>query len=165
MAETLKFLSIISFTVSGVCMAFAVFFWIFFKIPDVVGDLSGRNARKSIAKMRTANEKTGLKFYRESKTNAERGKLTEKILQEKPKRKNVNLEPIRPETGILATNKADKFESEETYILRSEETGLLMDGEAVTSPLNSRVYRQRMTSKKLKIIEEVMIVHTKEVIE
>lgn len=155
MAETLKVLSIIFFTVSGVCMTLAVFFWIFFKNQDVVSNLSGRIARKSIVKMRTANEKNGLKFYRESKTNAERRKFTEKILQETPKQKNVCLEQIRPEMGILVTNKTDKVESEETR--------LLMDGEVVTRPLNSRVYRQRMTSKKLKIIEEVIIVHTEDI--
>lgn len=163
MAETLEVLSIIFFTVSGVCMTLAVFFWIFFKNQDVVSNLSGRIARKSIAKMRTANEKNGLKFYRESKINAERRKFTEKILQEIPKQKNVSLEQIRPEMDILVTNKTDKVESEETYILKSEETRLLMDGEVVTRPLNSRVYRQRMTSKKLKIIEEVIIVHTEDI--
>ncbi len=167
MAETLQFLSIISFIVAGVCFLLAVFLWFFFKIPDVVGDLSGRNARKSIAKMRTTNEKTGLKFYRESKVNAERGKLTEKMVTEIPNRKKVNLEGNRPETGLLNTNKADRIESEETYILKSEETGLLMDGEVATSLLNSKVYRQecRTDNKKLKIIEEVMIIHTDEVIE
>ena len=70
MAQTLQTLSIISFAVAGVCLVLAVFFWFFFKIPIVIGDLSGRTARKSIAKMRAANEKSGAKSYKESKTNA-----------------------------------------------------------------------------------------------
>lgn len=76
MAETLQLLSIISFAVAAVCLVLAVFLWFFFRIPDVIGDLSGRTARKSIAKMRAANEKSGSKSYKESKANAERGKLT-----------------------------------------------------------------------------------------
>ena len=52
MAETLSMLSIISFIVAGVALAVAIFLWIFFKIPRVVGDLSGRNARKSVARVR-----------------------------------------------------------------------------------------------------------------
>ena len=51
MAETLSMLSIISFIVAGVALAVAIFLWIFFKIPRVIGDLSGRNARKSIARV------------------------------------------------------------------------------------------------------------------
>mgnify|MGYP000841362241 FL=1 len=76
MAQTLQTLSTVSFAVAGVCFAVAAFFWFFFKIPAVFGDLSGRNARKSIAKMRAANERSGVKSYKESKTNVERGKIT-----------------------------------------------------------------------------------------
>ena len=59
MAETLSMLSIISFIVAGVALAVAIFLWIFFKIPRVIGDLSGRNARKSIARVRASYEKSG----------------------------------------------------------------------------------------------------------
>ena len=38
MAETLSMLSIISFIVAGVALAVAIFLWIFFKIPRVIGD-------------------------------------------------------------------------------------------------------------------------------
>ena len=76
MAQTLQTLSVISFVIAGACLVLAVFFWLFFKIPTVIGDLSGRTAKKSIAKMRAANEKTGTKSYKESRINAERGKLT-----------------------------------------------------------------------------------------
>ena len=69
MADTLSTLSVISFAVAAVCLVLAVFLGVFFKIPTVISDLSGRTARKSIAKMRTANEKTGVKTYQASKTN------------------------------------------------------------------------------------------------
>lgn len=167
MAETLSTLSIISFAVAGVCLVLAVFFAFFFKIPTVIGDLSGRTARKSIAKMRAANEKTGSKTYKESKTNATRGKLTGNIpdsakLNKKESRRNSD----KPETGLLAENKADSIDSEETGILDSEATGLLIDAEA-TATLDTAVppAAKRTSGKALKIIEEVMLIHTDEVIQ
>lgn len=166
MAETLSTLSIISFAVAGVSFVLAVFFWFFFKIPTVIGDLSGRTARKSIAKMRAANEKTGVKTYKESKANAARGKLTGNIpdsakLNKKESRTNSD----KPETGLLAANKAGSINSEETGMLDSEATGLLIDEEA-TAALDTSTPPavKRIGGKALKLMEEVMLIHTDEVI-
>jgi len=164
MAQTLQTLSIISFAVAGVCLVLAIFFWVFFKIPTVIGDLSGRTARRSIAKMRVANEKTGAKSYKESKINAERGKLTGTIPDSGKKKKNIT-DDGKTETGLLSENKVDGYESEATGILESETTGLLIDEDA-TAPLKDIVHNQpaRTGGKKLKMIEEVMFIHTDEVI-
>lgn len=166
MAQTLQTLSIISFAVSGVCLVLVIFFWFFFKIPTVIGDLSGRTARKSVAKMRAANEKTGAKSYKESKTNAERGKLTGTIPDSvKLNKKNEVPDDDKPETGLLADNKADGLDSEEIRVLESETTGLLID-ENATAPLDVPSHNPivRTGGKKLEIIEEVILVHTEEVI-
>lgn len=174
MAQLLQTLSIISFAVAGVCLVLAAFFWFFFKIPNVIGDLSGRTARKSIAKMRAANEKTGVKSYKESKTNAERGKLTGTMPDSgKLKNKKAALSVDgQPETGLLADNKSEGLKSEATGvldeatgILGSETTGLLID-ENATAPLDTPAHKHpaRIGGKKLEMIEEVMFVHTDEVI-
>lgn len=174
MAETLSTLSTISFAVAGVSLALAIFFWFFFKIPTVIGDLSGRTARKSIAKMRAANEKTGAKSYKESKTNAARGKLTGTMPDsEKLSKKKILDDDQRPETGLLAENRADGVNTEETGILDeatgildSEATGLLVD-ENATEPLvtPTQTYSKRTGGMKLTMLEEVMLIHTNEVIE
>lgn len=166
MAETLSTLSIISFAIAGVCFVLAVFFWFFFKIPSVFGDLTGRTARKSIAKMRAANEKAGTKGYKESRTNAARGKLTGTIPDSgKAIKKSTTANKQNPETGILAENQADRPESETTGILESETTGLLVDEEA-TAPLDTpaQKHTKRTGGKKLTMIDEVMLIHTDEVI-
>ena len=172
MAQTLQTLSIISFAVAGVCLVLAIFFWFFFKIPTVIGDLSGRNARKSIAKMRAANEKTGVKAYKESKTNAERGKLTGTMPPDSGKLKKTVTNDGKPETGLLAENMAEGLESEATGvldeatgILEGETTGLLID-ENATAPLDAPVNKTpvRTGGKKLEMLDEVMLVHTDEVI-
>lgn len=169
MAQTLQLLSIISFAVAGVCFVLAVLFWFFFKIPTVIGDLSGRNARKSIARMRAANENTGVKSYKESKTNTARGKLTE-TMRGMSKETKVD---ENSETGLLFENKTDKptaemtktLGSETTAILDSQTTALLVD-ENATAPLNTEntVASMRPDGKKLEMIEEIMLVHTDEVI-
>lgn len=166
MAQTLQTLSIISFAVAGVCLVLAVFFWFFFKIPSVIGDLSGRTARRSIAKMRAANEKTGAKSYKESKTNADRGKLTGTMPDSGTlNKKNKAPDDDKPETGLLVDNKANGLDSEETGMLESETTGLLID-ENATAPLDTPAHQHpsRTGGKKLEMIEEVMFVHTDEVI-
>lgn len=165
MAETLQLLSIISFAVAAACFVLAIFLWFFFKIPDVIGDLSGRTARKSIARMRAENEKSGAKSYRESRTNAERGKLTGTMPGIR-KKKTVRLNDEQPETGLLNGNKAEEFESEATGLLESETTGLLVDDET-TAPLNKPEEKLKVRSggKRLEIIEEVILIHTEETIE
>lgn len=175
MAETLSTLSTISFAVAGVCLAIAIFLWFYFKIPTVIGDLSGRTARKSIAKMRAANEKTGAKTYKESRTNAARGKLTGTMPDsEKLLKKNVVDNDQRPETGLLAENRAEGIETEATGVLVDEATGIL-DAEATgllidenaTEPLitSTQSYTKRSGGMKMNMLEEVMLIHTNEVIE
>ena len=59
MAGLLNTFSIISFILAVLFFVLAVIFWFVFKIPNVIGDLSGRNVRKSIANMRQSNAKAG----------------------------------------------------------------------------------------------------------
>lgn len=79
MAETLSLWSAISFVIAGIGLGAAVFFWFFFKIPSVIGGLTGRTARKSIEKMRASDEKAGNKFYCENRMNKELGMPTEPL--------------------------------------------------------------------------------------
>lgn len=154
MAETLSTLSIISFVVAGVAFIIAVIFWFFFDILTVVGDLTGKAAKKNIVKMRVANEKSGAKMYKESRTNLERGKLTEAMHESKEWFQNIN---GKQETGLLVENRAETVNAGETSLLIDEEK---------TSSLERSVYvENRIGGKTLKIIEEIMIVHTDEVIE
>jgi len=169
MAETLSTLSIISFILSGVALALAIVLWFFFDIPTVIGDLTGRTARKTIAKMRAENEKSGVKKYKEGKVNLQRGKLTETMSGIKEKTDN---EEKRPDTGLLAENRAETTGIEDTVFLNEEasrplafeETSLLVDeNETVALDGNAQTVK-RVGGKMLTLIEEVMLIHTDEVI-
>ena len=180
--ELLSTLSTVAFVIAGVCLALAVFFWFFFKIPTVIGDLSGKNARKSIAKARANNEKNGNKSYKPSPINQERGKVTELIPDTKAENKKKKaaekskaiakqntVEKQGPaidnvshiaETGILFSNKTEGA-------LESQETGLLNEAEETTllAETSNAPVPQRPGGKALKMLDEIMYIHTDEVIQ
>lgn len=87
MAKTLTDLSTVFFIVAAVGLVLAVFLWVFFNIPKVIGDLSGKTAKRSVAKIRAANEQSGYKSYRPSEANVLRGKLTEPVPEEEKRKR------------------------------------------------------------------------------
>lgn len=180
-AEILSLISTISYVIAAVSFVLAIFFWFYFKIPSVIGDLSGRTARKSIARMRATNEKAGGQGYKPSATNVNRGTLTDTMQHSRklkadakkkeaskkaePKKKAA-AEDLMPETGLLVGNRAEAPAQQETAMLDSNEaTGLLVDTDA-TAPLVS-LYQQpakRTGGVKLTMLDDVMLIHTDEVI-
>lgn len=146
MAETLSVISTISYIAAGIFAAAAVVLWFVFKIHFVIGDLSGRNAKKSIERMRIHNEEAGRKTH-QSFGKASYGKVYE--------------------TGILDENKAEKREWKATGLLDDAEATRALDDGNLTGTLEG-VERQNMQYKEplveLTVIEEIMIIHTEEVI-
>lgn len=192
MAQTLSTVSLISFAAAGLFFVLAVFFLFFFNILTVIGDLTGYTARRSIAKTRTLNEKSGNKQYSSSKTNKERGKLTYQISEEnKPEKKAVGKAKKtgdskkelvfasmddRPDTGLLESNKSSdaisQQEREETSALNDGKAapgGSDSDGSAITELLTGSVpppaASRRGSGIKLTTLDELILVHTDEVID
>lgn len=142
MADLLQTLSVILFVAAAVCLLAAIFLWFFLKIPTVIGNLSGRTAKKTVEERRKANERSGHKSYRPSSTNAARGKLTATMPQQPQQKPDPN---ARPDTGVLLENKADSYTEDRTELLCAEapteqmgysgETAPL-DGSAETAPLD-----------------------------
>lgn len=151
MADILNTVSVIFFIAAGVFAVLAIALWFLFKIPIVIGDLSGRTAKKSIERMRLNNEKTGNKSYKTSKSNLERGKLTGTMEGMKQS------DEANAETGLLNENLARDFDDQATEILVEDET-MLLDGNAKTAPLDSA------NAITIKLIDSVKIIHTEEVI-
>lgn len=162
MAETLSMISIIAFAAAGICLMMAVIFFIRFKIPSVIGDLSGRNARRSIEQMRKFNEKSGNKSYKPSKTNAGRGKITETM--RKAEKRNHLQDDDHPETGLLAENIIKFPTYSETELLDNHEGTELLQDENETVKLNDNKI-ETDEGIPIQILDEVMIIHTDEVIQ
>lgn len=160
MAQTVFTISIVSFIAAGVFATLGVALWFLFKIPTVMGDLSGRNAKKSIERMRKNNEKTGNKTYKSSGTNVERGKLTGTM-----KGAGKGDGPGEDyETGLLNENGAKTYEGEDTGLLMDEDATGILDGGNQTEPLDmeEQDFQRRETSVEIRLIDEVMYVHTKD---
>ena len=163
-AGTYTLLSYIAYGAAGLMVALAVLFFFLFKIPEVIGDLSGRTARKNIAKIRSANERSGDKSFTPGRVNEDRGKLTKSMrLDETGAKGTVDLKSsqnttplagegaattdllndqggfIREETDALPgadeTTPLTQADAEETAPLReAEETAPLREAEE-TAPL------------------------------
>lgn len=119
---------------AGIMLAISVVLFFVLKIPHVVGDLTGANARKAIEKIRNQNENTGDKVYKSSHVNRERGKITDKI---SPSGRLIKT-PTGQMGGAMATEKIGTGQmppAEETTVLGSNETTVL--GSSETTVLNS----------------------------
>ena len=182
MAETFNLISIISFIVALIFTILAVVLWFAFKIPSVIGDLSGRTAKKSIENLHKHNDNPASIIYKPSSTNSSRSKLTDTMEQDK---KKPDSKETHYETGLLNDNKVEQYEGEETGILLDDEaTGMLSDDNVtellideeetgiLTDENSKEVFeddrkeedlRKRKDSK-LTMIDETIYIHTDEVI-
>jgi hypothetical protein len=108
--------------------------WIVFKIPFIIGDLSGKNAQRSIEQLRLNNERSGSKTYRPSAVNLARGKVTAPMLEEKNNQGN-NRNQI-PETGLIRDASGQKVvHAGETEPLHNQRNSSDFYGESATEPL------------------------------
>ncbi len=146
MTETLAYISMISYIGFGVFLVLTIILFFTLHIPTVIGDLSGRNARKSIEKMRKKNEKESrIENKKESNTNNR----------------------ILFETDVLKENHGHDYGEEVTSLLWEEDTQLLAEEDKETTILHepgSMQNRRNYGGIELSMIEEKILVHTKEVI-
>lgn len=169
MAEILSIISIVAFVLSALFLVLAIVLWFLYGIPGVIGDLSGRTARKSIAKMREHNEKSGGKSYRPSATNIGRGRLTDTMPNsDELKVRKANEQPKDGFAGtdILTSNKAETYNSDQTVPLEGDSVTALLIDENETALLAGTTPRipKRTGGVKLTMIEDIILIHTEEVI-
>ena len=156
MAQIYNIISIVAFSLAGVCLAFSVFCWIRFKIPKIIGALSGRTAKKSIEQMRSENEKSGKKSYRPTPVAENRGALTETIDQ--------SVIAKKAEKTKKAPEPAPKDENATSVLNYGDgETELLGAGTELLSP----TVAQPVGAKRIEtfeIVQDIVLIHTDEVI-
>lgn len=153
-------------TLSGIMIVVSILMFIFWKIPKIIGILSGATARKSINSIREQNENFGDKTYKTYKTNTinrERGKLTDKISKSGSLVKGVTNQ-IR--TGVVTSKISTKqLEStNETTVLYSDETTLL--NTSIVDNETAILWEPQVFDTNLfKIEVDITYIHTEEVIE
>lgn len=163
--EIYRNIFMIALILSIVLAAVSVILFFSLRIPKVIGDLSGKTAKKAISRIREENEKTGDKAYKSSRVNIERGKLTDKISL------SGRITPNDMTSGLaMATEKID------TQILEamsegSSETTVLNEYSAETAVLNSGMSNEttllspNLKTENIFVVEyDITYIHTNEVI-
>ena len=152
-ASLFRIIALVSFALAIAFLAFAIFAFIKFKIPKVIGDLSGRNAKKSIAQMRAENEKTGKKSFRPHPIAADRGTVTETIDNPFVTKKTSAVEIPDDDNATERLN----YDSNGTEVL-GEGTQILSE-----DTLN-RAVQQQQDSVRMIMLQNIVFVHTDETI-
>ncbi len=162
--EIYRYIFIGAAILCGVMIVTSILLFILLKIPKVVGDLTGRTARKAIENIRNRNESSGEKTYKSSPVNKERGKLTDKISPSGRLIQNQN----DLLSGAMATEKigTQQLVSDETTVLDSgNETTIILTGESENSVNETTLLSRVDTSNNVFEIEyEITYIHTNEVI-
>lgn len=189
--EVYRYIFIGAAILSGLFLAAAAALFFVLKIPNVIGDLTGANARKAIADIRNQNEATGTKSYKPSAVNRERGRITDKMTpsgrllrypsagmgggHETTKISTAKLskeamEAANQTTILDAANETQVLSSaQETTVLYTEETTLLQPaaGETVVLDAGAAPMQNGFHSENgifFEIEYEITCIHTREVI-
>ena len=109
--------------------------------------------------MRKNNEKTGKKSYSSSSVNISRGKLTEAI-KDKDDTENIS---TNGETGLLRENFKGKYNKKGTEILE-DATDVLEENSTTVVKEGAEYNTSRVSKIVFEYIEDIMLVHTEEVI-
>lgn len=173
MADILSIISIISFVGFGVFLVVAIVVWFVFKIPYVIGDLSGRNARRSIEEIRRNNEKAGYESNKQNKHMARNVRqMDSKTVIKKESKVYGNMPDYNiDETGLLDERRGEILSVKETSMLNSNENEIeenattpLIGEETVPLNVIYNIPSKRVGGKEITLIEEILMVHTDEVI-
>lgn len=146
----------------GAMLITSILLFILLKIPKVIGDLTGRTARKAIENIRNQNESSGDKTYRSSLVNQERGKLTDKISPSGRLMRN----PTDILGGAMATEKigTQQLVSDETAVLDSGNETTVLTGELSGGNETTVLSQEDIPNNVFEIEYEITYIHTNEVI-
>lgn len=160
--EIYRYIFIGAAILCGAMLITSILLFILLRIPKVIGDLTGRTARKAIENIRNQNESSGDKTYRSSLVNQERGKLTDKISPSGRLMKN----PTDMLGGAMATEKigTQQLVSDETVVLDSGNETTLLTGELVGGNETTVLSQSDLPNNIFEIEYEITYIHTNEVI-
>lgn len=161
--EIYRYIFIGAAILCGAMIVTSILLFILLKIPKVIGDLTGRTARKAIENIRNQNESSGDKTYRSSLVNQERGKLTDKISPSGRLIRN----PTDLLGGAMATEKigTQQLVSDETAVLDSGNETTVLTGELENGGNETTLLSQTDISNNVFEIEyEITYIHTNEII-
>lgn len=151
-----------SLIASGLFLVASAVLFFTLHIPKVIGDLTGRNARKAIEDIRRQNEQSGDKSYQSSAVNLQRGKLTDKISHSG---RLITREKSNFSTGVITekiSTKQLRDNADETTVLgENGETTVLASPMDETTVLDAQAVNETQT---FEVEFEITYIHTSEMI-
>ena len=174
-SEMYRYIFLATLIASCLMAVLSVVLFFVLNIPKIIGDLSGRTARKAIADIRKQNEESGDKTFGTSEVNRERGKLTDKISP------SGRLEPRGDNpfgTGKITEQlSGEQLGSNETTVLGGANETTVLGGAGETTVLSAapaavpenQVYpvqspAQPAVQQTFTVEYEIVYIHTNEVI-
>lgn len=159
--EMYRYVFLGSLIACGIFFVAAAVLFFTLHIPKVIGDLSGRNARKAIADIRRQNEQSGDKSYQSSAVNLQRGKLTDKISHSG---RLITREKTNFNTGVITEKIStqrlmDDGAGETTVLCEQGETTVLTSSAEETSVLDAQAVNEDL---EFKVEFEITYIHTGE---
>lgn len=151
--ENYRMIFLIFAILSAVFAGAAIFIFFKLKIGNVIGDLTGRNAKKAIAQIRQQNIDGGNKAYKPSIVNRKRGKVTDRITPSGNLLQHGTSGTATMGTEKLHTDTLNKNEVSNTAVLGQDETTVLQAGQ---NEIDTAVFE---------VIEEITFIHTDEIID
>ncbi len=169
-AQIYHTVSIVAFSLAGVSFAFSIFCFLKFRIIKIINDLSGRTAKKSIAKLRNENKKANEKSFGNASDITRHNAKTDKMqVSQEPlngsMQRNTNVSQVHlsnQTVPLVNTNQIADTDNSTTLLLNNPETDVLDEGTAVLSPNHSSV--QAVISNKFEMVQNIILIHTNEII-
>lgn len=172
--DNYRLIFIVGAIACGIMVVVSIILFIALKIPNIIGDLSGRNAKKAIENIRKQNENSGGKGYRSSAVNLERGKVTDRITPSGKLQKRGNTSGFGMRTEKISTMKLEadaqnqQNVSNETTVLNqnvSNGTTVLEQNYAnETTVLNQAGAGETTVLGQFMVLEDITFIHTNEFI-
>lgn len=133
--ELLQTLSLVVLIVAGVFLILAIALFFLLDVPQIIGDLTGRNAKKAIEQIRQQNERDGNKAHRPSPVNMERGQITDRISSTGSLYKHEPVFGGSVGTEKISTARLDQPTGEETTILQEQGATTVLQEQGATTVL------------------------------
>ncbi|WP_040214924.1 hypothetical protein [Clostridium polynesiense] len=165
MQGTYETISTISFALSLLFFILSLFFFLKFDIWKVIGDLSGRTAKKSIERIKASGEAASVKKKDSLPLFFSKGRISEAIGNLAGDKKyhgisrgfGVNKDTVY--TG--GTNITEDLPDENSTEILQEASG----GDGIATEILTPEKEVDRTPVEIKLLEEIIIIHTKDVIE
>lgn len=111
----------VAIVLAVIFLILAIVLFFVFNIPKIVGSLTDKTSKREIKKIREGNSASGIKKYKSSIVNEQRGKVTDKIVSGKPvKQKNINFGEVNTDNLLANETTLLNNSSNETTVLSSD---------------------------------------------